>query len=116
MRLSAGTCGIALAGTLLPPVNNGLNFHQARERTAEAACVAVAEEFGDIRQGLARIDEQPARNFQAQLCKHFAVTRAQAPEMTLQRTPADFERTGRAIEGCVTVPQRCDNGRADRLK
>ncbi|TWH98654.1 hypothetical protein IQ17_05732 [Bradyrhizobium daqingense] len=59
--------------------------------------------------------EQAASNLQANLGEHFAMTCADAPEVTLQRTHADFERTGRAIEGCVTVTQRFGNGRTDRL-
>ena len=104
-----------LTGKLLPPVNNGLNFHQTHEGAAEAACVGITEEFGNIRQGLAGIREQAAGDLQADLGKHFAVTGAYAPQVTLQCTSADFERTGRAIKGCVTLPQRCDDGGADRL-
>lgn len=42
-----------LTGKLLPPVNNGLNFHQTREDAAEAACVGISKEFCDTRQALA---------------------------------------------------------------
>jgi hypothetical protein len=36
--------------------------------------------------------------------------------MTLQRARADFAGASRAIESCVTVSQRRDNGRADGLR
>ena len=103
-----------LTGKLLLPVDNGLNFHQARESAAEAACVGIPKEFSDFRQALARVGEQMASDVQANLGKHFAVTRAHAAEMTLQRPRADFECAGGTIESSITVLQRRDNGRANR--
>jgi hypothetical protein len=101
---------------LLLSVNNGLNFHQTHESTAETACIGIAEEFCDMGQALARVHEQAASNIQANLRKHCAVACAHATEMTLQRARADFAGASRAIESCVTVSQRRDNGRADGLR
>ena len=94
-----------LAAPLLPPISDRLNFHQTRKGAAEAARVGITEQFCDIRQALARIGQQAARDLEADLVKHFAVACAHAFEMTLQRAPAGFERISRAIEGCVTVSQ-----------
>lgn len=103
-----------LTGKLLPPVNNGLNFRQTHESAAEAACVGVAEEFGYVRQALARVREKAARDVQANIREHFAVACAHAPEMTLQRARADLEGAGSTIQSCVTVSQRRDHDGADR--
>ena len=102
-----------LTGKLLPPVNNGLNFHQTREVAAEAARIGIAEEFSDIRQALAGVREQAAGDIQANFREHFAVTCAHAAQMTLQRAWADLECASRTVEGRVTMRQRCDNERPD---
>ncbi|BBC03301.1 hypothetical protein BE61_87670 [Bradyrhizobium elkanii USDA 61] len=102
-------------GKLLPPVDNGLNFHQTRESAAETARTGIAEEFCDVGQGLARVCEQLTSHIQANLRKHCAIACAHTAEMTLQRPRADLANASCAIYGCVTLSQRRDNGRADRL-
>jgi hypothetical protein len=104
-----------LTGKLLLSVNNGLNFHQTHEGAAEAACIGIAEEFCDIGKPPGGVREQAASDAQANLRKHFAVTCAHAAKMALQRARADLEGASGTIEGCVTVSQRRDNGRAHRL-
>lgn len=103
-----------LAAALLPPINDGLNFHQTHESAAEAAGVRVSEKFCNIRQALTRIGQQAARNLQSDFVEDLAVACAHAFEMTLQCAPANSERMRCAIEGCVTVPQRCNDDGADR--
>lgn len=102
------------AATLLPPINDRLNFHQTHESAAEAARVLVSKRFCNIRQALTRIRQQTAGNLKSDFVEHLAVARAHAFEMTLQCAPANSERMRCAIEGCVTVPQRCNEGGADR--
>ena len=105
-----------LTGKVLFPVNDRLNFHQTRKASAEAAGVAISDEFGDIRQAVTRLHEQAAGDAQANLRKHFAVSGTQIAEMTLQRARADPQRPRCAIEGRVAPSQRCGNNRANRLE
>ncbi|MGY4223149.1 hypothetical protein ACVMIH_000510 [Bradyrhizobium sp. USDA 4503] len=105
-----------LTSKLLPPVDNRLDFHQTRESAAETACTGIAEDFCDIGQGPARFRKQPASHIQANLRKHCAVACAHTTEMTLQRPRADLAGASCAIYGCVTMPQRRDDGRADSVR
>jgi hypothetical protein len=57
-----------------------------------------------------------AGHVQANLREHFAVTGAHSTEMTLQGAHADLKYASGTIEGCVTVSQRRDNNRSDRLE
>ena len=79
---------VRLAVSLLPPINNRLNFHQAHEGAAEAAWAGVTEAQGDIRNPLVGFHEQMASRVEANFRDHFAVAGAHLTEMTLKRTRA----------------------------
>jgi hypothetical protein len=73
-----------LAASLLPPINDRLNFHQTHEGAAEAARAGIAEAQGDIREPLVRLDKQVTGRFETNLRNNFTVAGTNRSEMTLQ--------------------------------
>jgi hypothetical protein len=69
---------------LLPPINNGLNFHQTHKGAAEAAGPRITEAQGNIRNPCIGFHEQTAGRVETNFGNHISITGAHFAEMTLK--------------------------------
>lgn len=109
------TAALRLAVPLLPPISDGLDFHQTHEGAAEAAGSRVTEAQCDVRNALVGLHEQVASRIETNFRDQFTVAGTRLGEMTLQRAGAQPELARGALKRCVTVAQRRSDRRSYRV-